>query len=400
LTLTRVEGLLYSDSKPICLDIADGYISEIHRPEKIDTDFFIAPGLIDIQVNGYNSVGFTEQDLSIDNIKVLVNSLWEKGITSFLPTFITTSPEILLKNLGILADAIKDPAIGNTIPGFHLEGPYISEVEGPRGAHEIEWIRNPDWSEFEKFQQAAGGKILLHTLAPEKKGAIEIIKKCKEANVVCALGHHNATAELIYAAIDAGATLATHLGNGGMVHIHRHDNHIWPQLAADNLAASIIADGFHLRSEELKVFYKVKGQDKLILISDITYLTGLPAGNYSWLKEEIQVQDNGKVSVLGKDILAGASLPLKKGITNMSQLTDCSFAEAMDMATRNPANLLELDDRGIIEKGKRADLILFRYTENEIDIYQTILAGEIVYIDEKETLKKTTEGSGRYSENS
>ncbi len=178
-----------------------------------------------------------------------------------------------------------------------------------------------------------------------------MIKKAREFGIILALGHHHADAGTIRQAINAGASLCTHLGNAAVTLMDRHFNPIWPQLAADNLWASIIADEFHLTPEELKVFYRVKGAERLILISDLTYLSGMPPGTYTWQGRLIQIHDNGKINVSGKKWLAGASQPLYHGVAKMSEMGGCPLQEAIDMATGNPAKLLNLGDIGHIEVG-------------------------------------------------
>ncbi len=265
------------------------------------------------------------------------------------------------------------------MPGFHLEGPYLSGLDGPRGAHHTEWIRNPDWIEFLEFESAAAGRIKLITLAPEISGALAMIKKACDFGIILALGHHHADADTIRQAIAAGASLCTHLGNAAVTPMDRHFNPIWPQLAADELRASIIADGFHLTPEELKVFYRVKGAKRLILISDLTYLSGRPPGTYVWQGQSIQIHDNGKINVSGKKWLAGASQPLYQGVAKMSEMSSCPLHESIDMASANPATLLKLDDIGQIEEGKKADLVLFSHEEGQIAIQKTIKSGRVVY---------------------
>ncbi len=335
--------------------------------------------MIDIQVNGYDGVGFTEADLEIEDIYTIILKLQAQGVTSFLPTLFTAPQNILLRNLNLLAGLESDPLVSEMIPGFHLEGPYLSELDGPRGAHNKEWLRDPDWIEFLEFESAAAGRIKLITLAPERNGAMEMIRKAREFDITVALGHHNADVDTIEEAIRAGARLSTHLGNAAVSPMDRHLNPIWPQLAADELYASIIADGFHLTLEELKVFFRAKGVDQLILISDLTYLSGRPPGIYTWQGQSIQIHNNGKVSLPGEKWLAGASLPLFKGITNMICMGGCLLKEAIDMATINPATLLNFDNIGEIKEGKRADLILFAYNKDKIEIQTTVKSGHVVY---------------------
>lgn len=377
-----IKGRFYLDGTPIVLEIVDGRISKIIRLDNEDVaqnDIFVAPGLIDNQVNGYMSVGFTAPGLAVEDVRKVTRALWGAGVTTYLPTVITSSQERMLENFAVLAEATHDPEIALSIPGFHLEGPYISAKEGCRGAHDEKWIRKPDWQEFQKLNATAGNKIIQVTLAPEIEGALDFIANCSRAGIVVALGHHNGTAGEIRQAVDAGAAISTHLGNGCANMINRHQNPLWPQLADDRLMASLIVDGLHLRPEEVQVFYKTKGAERIVIISDITELAGMPAGEYTWDDRKVVVTGEGKITYPEQDVLAGASFPITRGIGNVMRFTGCSLADAIHMATRNPARLNHLRDRGEIKVGMRADLILFKLHDNRLDIQKTIVAGQVVY---------------------
>ncbi len=390
----KVEGINYLDSSPVSVEIADGKIISVERINKLsekDRPFFIAPGLIDIQVNGYSSISFSlegknkktakEAGLSVADVMKVTEALWKEGVTTYFPALTTNSTELLLKNIAILTRAKDSPSVMGSIPGFHLEGPYISPEDGYRGAHPREYIRTPEWNEFLELYKAAGEKILLITLAPEIDGALNFIKKCREKNIVVALGHHNSSAEMIKQAIDNGAGLATHLGNGCAKIIKRHMNPIWPQLADDRLMISIICDGFHLPPEMIRVFYKVKGPDNILLISDITSFGGLPPGEYKIETGETIVKSpDGKVCVSGDNgVLYGSASPLAIGVGHIMKVTGCNLAEAIQMASTNPARLHNLNDRGKLEPGKRADIILFTMDDFRMKIAKTIVGGKIVY---------------------
>jgi N-acetylglucosamine-6-phosphate deacetylase len=273
----------------------------------------------------------------------------------------------------------RNPELAHSMPGFFMEGPYISPVDGFRGAHQKKWVRPPDWEEFQVFYEAAEGKILQIGLAPEIEGAMDFIKKCRELGITIALAHHNASAAQVEEAVNLGARVSTHLGNGCANLIHRHDNPLWPQLANDQLIASIIADGHHLRKEELQVFYKVKGPGHLMLVSDATELAGMPAGTYQWDGKEVVMTEDGMLKYPAQDVLAGASFPVRTGIKNMMKLAGCSLEEAIQMATITPANVYNLIDRGEINEGMSADLILFTIEADEIIVRETILQGKVVY---------------------
>jgi len=252
----RVEGINYLDNSPDAIEIENGNIVRIEKLDKLSEgseQIFIAPGLIDIQINGYNSVSFSLEgadgegggDLTREDVMKVTEGLWKEGVTTYFPTLTTNSQELLARNFAILAGAKDDPSFLGSIPGFHLEGPYISPVDGYRGAHPREFVRKPEWDEFLELYNAAGEKILLITVAPEVEGAMEFIRKCRETGIVVSLGHHNGSAEQIKQAIDNGAGLSTHLGNGCSNVINRQRNPTWPPLAAERLMITIILYGFH-----------------------------------------------------------------------------------------------------------------------------------------------------------
>jgi N-acetylglucosamine-6-phosphate deacetylase len=273
----------------------------------------------------------------------------------------------------------EDDLLNDSIPGFHLEGPYISIEEGYRGCHPVEFIRKPSWDEFSELQKASGGRIIQVTIAPETEGAMEFIKKCTSAGIITAIGHTNASASQISEAVKNGSILSTHLGNGCANLIHRHKNPIWPQLANDRLTPTIIADGHHLTPEEVRVFYKVKGPDNIILTSDVVYLAGMAPGKYRFMGSDVMLNDEGMLLNIESDCLAGASFPLKKGVENVMHFTGCSLTRAINMASRNVARIYGLTGRGSLAKGTRADLILFERDGNKLIIRKTILNGIIVY---------------------
>ena len=380
-----ITGILYSDNKPVSITIKDGIITGIKKLKKLpagDEGLIIAPGLIDNQVNGFAGVSFTfgGGTLSGDDVKKATEELWKAGVTTYLPTLTTNSHELLLKNFSVLGKLKDDPALLGSIPGFHLEGPYISPVDGYRGAHPLMHVRKPDWKEFLTLNKAAGNGIIHVTIAPEVEGAMDFIDKCKAAGIVVALGHHNGNAQQVTEAIERGARIATHLGNGCANMINRHINPLWPQLSDDRLMISIIGDGFHLNPEEIRVFYKVKGPEKTIITSDVTSFASLNPGKYITEEgETIELTPEGMLRYPAQNVLYGSASPVKKGVVNVMKVTGCSLAEAIRMTSFNPAKLYGLDDRGEIAKGKRADIILFKLINDEMVIKKTYVRGNLVY---------------------
>jgi N-acetylglucosamine-6-phosphate deacetylase len=383
----QIEGLLYSNGKPVSVTLQDGLIVDVERisslPDK-GRNVFIAPGLIDNQVNGFSGISFWHEEGKgvIDKTGILIatKALWQSGVTTYLPTLITAGHPSLIRNFTAWARVRHDAAFLGSIAGFHLEGPYISPVAGYRGAHSEKFIRNPDWNEFMELHQVSGNGILTVTVAPESKGGLEFIKKCKGKGIIVALGHHNASAGIIDQAVEMGARICTHLGNGLANTINRHVNPLWPQLANDKLMISIICDGFHLLPEEIKVFYKVKGADKIILTSDVTMFAGMPPGIYkNEADEDIELAPDGLLHYPAQGVLYGSACPLNKGLGHIMKVTGCPLSEAIQMASTNPARLYGLNDRGTIEPGKRADLIVFTMENLTMKIRRTYVSGKLVF---------------------
>lgn len=378
----HIEGIGFETGRPVRLELTGGYIVSVN--EFIDTGDkdlpFIAPGFIDNQINGYANIDFSGDELSSGDLLKAAKAIWIDGVTTFIPTLITNSTEKLIRNFRLLAEEIKsNQQLGLSVPGFHLEGPYISETDGYRGCHPVEFVRKPSWEEFLKFQEAAGGRIIQVTLAPEVEEAQDFIKKCAENGIVTSVGHSNASAAQIKTAGDNGASLSTHLGNGCANLINRHNNPIWPQLADERFTISVIADGHHLTPEELIVFLKVKGPDKIILTSDVIFLAGMAPGKYKFLGADVTLTPEGMLINTQLNVLAGASFPLKTGVGNIMKFTGCTLYEAVNMASSNVAKVYNLSNRGSLTPGKRADLILFKLNDSKPEILKTFLAGNLVY---------------------
>ncbi|MGV3723000.1 MAG: N-acetylglucosamine-6-phosphate deacetylase [Actinomycetota bacterium] len=384
----RIGGKLCETGELVSLSIVDGRISEfapgIDQTTIGGADVWLAPGFIDLQVNGYGGHDFNLGAWgSPEEVTSDLGAIFEKaagaGTAMLCPTITTNSREAITAALKALDAALSaNASLESAVPGIHLEGPYIGSEDGPRGAHPLEHVRDPDWDEFQSLQDAAGGRIRLVTLAPERAGALAFIEKLSAANVLVALGHTGASPETIRDAIRAGARMSTHLGNGSHAQIQRHPNYIWEQLASDDLYASIIADGHHLPASVLKSFVRVKGADRLALVSDAVSLGGLPPGCYSGGVREVLA--SGKVVMAGTPYLSGAGHLLDTCVANAVRLTDLTLAQAVRCATEIPARLLGMERKGALRKGWDADLTLFRFhEEGPLEIVATLRRGDIVY---------------------
>ncbi len=379
-----IEGIHYHTGQPVRVTINNGLIEEITSINKPvgENPVYISPGFFDNQVNGFAGVSFAfgDSDLTPEGIEKATSELWKKGVTTYLPTLTTNSIDVLTTNFKILSKAVDDENLLGSIPGFHLEGPYINPEDGYRGAHPKQFVKLPDWDEFLKLYEASGKNILQVTLAPEMDGALDLITKCSQEGILVALGHHNADMKTVTAAIDRGAKISTHLGNGAANMINRHYNPFWSQLADDRLNISIICDSFHLLPEEIQVFYKVKGVEKTIITSDVTHYAALEPGEYKTSTgETIELTEGGMLRYPAQNVLYGSASPITKGVGYVMQVTGCTLADAVQMASTNPAHLYSLNDRGLLEPGKRADIVLFTLEDFQVNIQETWVKGKKVY---------------------
>jgi N-acetylglucosamine-6-phosphate deacetylase len=297
---------------------------------------------------------------------------------SLLPTLVTNSFAALAHGLTTLRQACEaDAGLARAIPGIHLEGPYISPEDGPRGAHPRPHVRPPDWDEFRRLQDAACGRIRLVTLAPETDEALPFIERLTREGVVVALGHTAANGACIRDAIAAGAKLSTHLGNGSHAILPRYPNYIWEQLAADALWASIICDGHHLPESVMTCMLRVKTPQRTILTCDASSLAGLPPGRYREWDQEFEVVPGGKIIVPGTSYLAGSWAFTDYCLDRVLRLGEVSLAEAVDMAGARPRELLGLSPRALLP-GQAADVILFDWTPgSEFRLRATVAGGRI-----------------------
>ena len=380
----KVRGISIFIGKPIELEIDRGLISSINFLSEANPNLpYISPGFFDLQVNGYKGSDYSLEDFSEEHLRNIIANLAASGITQHIPTIVSSSQERILQNLEVISKAINSSSdIKDSIPGIHIEGPFISPEEGPRGCHDPSFIREPDFEEFKKWQEAAEGRIVMVTIAPEREGALDFIRRVVGTGVKVAIGHTGAKPEIIRKAIEAGAGFSTHLGNGSYLILPKLNNYIWEQLAADELFAGIICDGFHLSSSVVKVFARAKGLDRLILVSDVTLLGGLKPDVYKWGNIEVEVFKDGHLSLPGTDILAGAGHLLDWDIAHFIRFTGNDLAKTIPLCTTNPAKVIEMPDSyGRLEVGAPANLTLFHYQPNDdrLQIIRTIQAERIIF---------------------
>ena len=341
---------------------------------------WLAPGFIDLQVNGFAGVDYNAPTTQPDEIARSIRALFSTGVSRFFPTIITGAPEDMVAALANLAAARESLEDGAAMEAFHVEGPHISPDDGPRGAHPSRWVRPPDFQEFRRWQDAARGNVRLVTLSPEWPGAAHYIEQLIREGVVVSIGHTKATRDQIQDAVSAGATLSTHLGNGAHSILPRHPNYIWEQLAEDRLAASFIVDGIHLPESFLRVALRAKGIERSILVTDAVMPAMCTAGFYRLGEVEVELKDDQRVVLREGSRLAGSSLRMDRAIGNAMRLGNLSLTEATTMATTNPARVGRISGRQRgIRPGERADLVRFRLEDRVLSVSEVFFSGRRVF---------------------
>jgi N-acetylglucosamine-6-phosphate deacetylase len=343
---------------------------------------YLTPGFIDLQVNGFAGVDYNQPDAPADEIARSIRVLFSTGVTRFYPTVITGAPGDMERALRNLARAREELPEGEAIEGFHVEGPHISPEDGARGAHPLRWVRPPDFYEFRRWQDAANGLVRLVTLAPEWPGAPEYIARIVAEGVVAAIGHTGASATQIADAVSAGATFSTHLGNGAHALLRRHPNYLWDQLAEDRLMAGFIVDGIHLDAAFLRVALRAKGAGRAVLVTDASTPAAAEPGRYRLGEQEVDLTPGGRVVLAGQDKLAGSALRMDRGVENLVRIAGLPLADAVSMATTNPAKAGKITGRqNGLAAGDRADFVQFRFDEaaGRIEILSAWVGGRRVY---------------------
>jgi N-acetylglucosamine-6-phosphate deacetylase len=323
-------------------------LTEDVTDSSVETTDSSIPGVFDVQVNGAGLYDLNSPNVTASDVVALVQLEWKVGTTQFCPTIVTGPKDRMLHSLEVVAKARSDdPLLAYTMPYIHVEGPHLSTLDGPRGAHNLSFIRPPDLREFAEWQTVAGGAIKIVTIAPELPGALEYIGALAGMGVVVSLGHTAATPEQIHLAVSTGARCATHLGNGCEAVLPRHPNRIWAQLADKRLRATFIADGQHLDDDTLLAMVQAKGLHRSILISD-SIATG--ESQLDGLKRPARLELTGTPYLVG-----GASplLPCLIGLVGRGTLT---WAQVARLASVNPRALLGRGRRGTLGIPRASDI--------------------------------------------
>jgi len=365
-----------------CVLVSEGKIVGIKEQKEVDPSEYdivnfkksiIVPGFIDIHTHGVVGHDSMETDIKIFNTE---SKFYAKhGVTSFVPTTMAQSKKDTMLAIKTIREASYLKMAGAKIIGIHLEGPYFNLEK--KGAQPGKYIRDADLDELQDFMKASNNFVVIVSLAPEIEKALEAIRFLSGRGITISLGHTNATYEEANRGIDAGATHATHIFNGMRPYHHREPGVVGAVLLDNRVTCEVIADLIHLHPRTIELTYKLKGPDRMILVSDSMGATGLNDGNYQLGGEKVIVKDS--VARLENGSLAGSTLTLDKALRNIVNVVGIPFKDALRMITYNPTREISLERNiGSISIGKMADLVVL---DELLKVKATFIEGKMVFGD-------------------
>jgi len=322
---------------------------------------WIAPGLFDLQINGYAGVDFQQDDLTCEHLLKAVRSMRRDGCTRFLVALITDDWAHLvarlrrLRSLRALSVELKD-----AIAGWHIEGPFLSAQPGFHGAHDPDWMRDPSPELLEELRDASGDDPVLLTLAPERTGAVQAIDNAVSRGIIVSLGHTDASARLLQQAVAAGARGFTHLGNGCPRALDRHDNILWRVLETPGLMVGLIPDRVHVSPPLFRLLHRLLDPEAIYYTSDAMAAAGSPPGKYQLGKLQLEVGPDQVVRQPGKQLFAGSALRPIDGVFRAAEMLQCAWQEVWPRFSTAPARLLGV--RNELAVGQRASFCLLRFS--------------------------------------
>jgi N-acetylglucosamine-6-phosphate deacetylase len=338
------------------------------------TDKVVIPGFVDTHIHGRDGHRFGEDP---ETTAQLCRSIVSTGVTGLLPT-LGAQPTFreILKQIGVVRQVMMQGTGGAEILGIHMEGPYLSGAETARGSQEVSVLRQPSVEELHRMMEVAEGTIRKMSIAPELDGVLDVIREMVKLNIVPSAAHSAAMYEEAMEAVRAGLSCATHTFNGMIPMHHRKPGLLGAVLTCDEIRAELIPDGQHVGDVAMRVLLRCKGTDGVHFVTDNTVWAGMPNGRYEWTGGRTVVKEDNRVYVEG-GTLAGSVAPMNFGVGHIVRSTGCLLAEAVKMASLNPALVIGAADRkGSLEPGKDADLVVI---DEEVNVYLTMVKGQEVY---------------------
>ena len=355
---------------------ADGVITSVESlasAESAGDLLWIAPSLVDLQVNVFAGIDFQQDGVSADQLLQAVRGLNATGCTRFLLTLITDEWSKMLARLKHYQKLCAEyPEIDAAIAGWHIEGPFLSPEPGFCGAHDPAVMRDPTPADMESLAELLAGKPIMVTLAPEREGALESIRRARELGITISIGHANPSAERLHEAVDAGASALTHLGNACPQQLDRHDNFLWRALDTPGFTAGLIVDGIHVSPMLLRLFHKALVAEKIYYTTDAVAPAGAPPGRYTVGRLEVEVGEDLVVRQPGRTNFAGSALTPIEGVRRAAGMLDRFWQQVWPHFSEIPARLVGLE-HGLVA-GARADFCLLDQSATQEPILSSVHA--------------------------
>ena len=359
--------------------VEDGVITRIASRAEAEVPFghhvdfdgcTLAPAFFDVHIHG--SAGHDVMEATPAAFTAIGHFLGRRGVGAYLPTTVTAPLDATLRSLAGMAKFMGSVKYGARPLGIHIEGPFLSPHK--KGAHPANLLLTPSVELFDRMWQAAEGKIRLMTIAPELPGAEEVIAHATSLGVRVSMGHSDADSDAAKRGVEAGAVSATHTYNAMRSFDHRNPGLLGEVLANDHLFAELICDGLHVAPNAVRIYWKAKGAERAILITDAMAAAGMPDGNYKLGELDVRVK-NG-VCIIGENTLAGSTLTLDRAVKNFAAFTGAAIADVSRLASQNPARMTGFaSEVGSLAVGRAADITVLS-SENEV--VDTILRGEML----------------------
>lgn len=355
--------------------LAVGSVEDISIPPNSQihdiTSYLICPGFIDIHVHGAKGRDFSEAET--EAIDQIVDFHLKHGTTSLLATFISLPHQNLLRIVEEFPKACSWAKHSPTVLGIHLEGPFLHPSY--RGVHNIHHLSLPSVEKIAKYNERSGNRLKMVTLAPELPKAEEIIQWLANRNILVSLGHSDATYEQVKRAVSLGLHHTTHIFNAMRGFHHREPGALGACLDIEGISTDIIADGRHVHPMSIRLLWQIKGCEKIIIITDASPVCGLHKGRHALWGREV-ILDENQVVTADTGTLAGSVLTMNHAVRSIRRMITCSFAQAVQMATYNPAALLGIEhQKGQLRKGNDADLVIM---DENCSIHMVVVGGTIL----------------------
>lgn len=360
---TSIHAWHYGTRQPVQLDCDHGTITALTPATAAPAEnVWLAPTLVDLQVNGYGGVDFQQDDLRAEDLLSAVRQLRRDGAGRFLLTLVTDDwPRLTarFRHLKKLRDA--SPELRNAIAGWHIEGPFLSSEPGFCGAHDPALMLDPTPAKIRELAAIAGRNPLLLTVSPERAGALEAIALAASLGLVVSLGHTDASSETLRRAVESGASGFTHLGNGCPRTLDRHDNILWRVLETPGLTVSLIPDGHHLSPAPFRLIHQLLDSTKIFYTTDAMSAAGAGPGKFSLGKLQVEVGADQIVRQPGKTNFAGSALRPIDGVMRAARMLGCPWQKVWRRYSETPAKLMGL--RSELRAGADANFCLLTFGE-------------------------------------